>query len=225
MNKYKSRWVRGCWVCAMLTLLAPGAPLVRAEVTPTQVVGELLDKVKQIKKADASKNITLNAEEQKQNASLSRQVNKILDIEGISAFALQDQWSKRSADERRAFVNLFTSLLEKVAYTNTAKFMKDLTASINQEKIVGDKAMVYTSVMHQKEGRVDIDFKLRKAAGGWLVEDVQLDGVSLVRNLRTQCNKIVRENSFQELLRRMKRKLDGDEDTDKDLEDITERRS
>jgi phospholipid transport system substrate-binding protein len=225
MNKYKSRWVWGCWVCAILTLLVPGVPLVRAEVTPTQVVGELLDKVKQIKKADPNKNIALNAEEQKQNASLSRQVNKILDIEGISAFALQDQWSKRSADERRAFVNLFTSLLEKVAYTNTAKFMKDLTASINQEKIVGGKAMVYTSVMHQKEGRVDIDFKLRKAASGWLVEDVQLDGVSLVRNLRTQCNKIVRENSFQELLRRMKRKLDGDEDTDKDLEDITERRS
>jgi hypothetical protein len=39
------------------------------------------------------------------------------------------------------------------------------------------------------------------------VEDVMLDGVSLARNLRTQCQKIIRENSFQELVARMRKKI------------------
>jgi phospholipid transport system substrate-binding protein len=68
---------------------------------------------------------------------------------------------------------------------------------------------------------VDIDFKLRQAGDSWVVEDVLLDGVSLARNLRTQCQKIIRENSFQELLSRMRKKIrEGDKE---DLKDVTGR--
>ncbi len=68
--------------------------------------------------------------------------------------------------------------------------------------------MVYTSVIHEEEGRIDIDFKLLSASTSWVTVDVYLDGVSLVRNLRTQCLKIIRDYSFDELLSRMQKKID-----------------
>jgi phospholipid transport system substrate-binding protein len=189
---------------------------VTANVIPSQVVQDLLETVKRIKKADADNNVVLTAEDERQNQELSRKANRLLDLEGISAYALVDHWNANPQD-RKAFVSLFTELLEKVAYTNTGKFLKDLIVSINKEKVLQDKAMVYTSVVHEKEGRVDIDFKLHQAGAAWVVEDVLLDGVSLVRNLRTQCQKIIRENSMQELLARMRKKI-----AERDKEDLKE---
>lgn len=197
--------------------IAGSAP---ASVGPSKVVEDLLGTVKKIKKAE--NDTALTPAEQRQNSELSKEVHKSLDIEGISAYALHDHWNKRSPQEKRAFVETFTTLLEKVAYTNTGKFLKDLDPNIKKEKILGKKAMVYTSVIHEKEGRIDIDFKLRQASTSWVVDDVILDGVSLVRNLRTQCLKIVRDDSFQELLRRMREKIEKTE-VDEDIDEITGR--
>jgi phospholipid transport system substrate-binding protein len=213
-------------IVVILALLLPGiGPIVmkqaQASVPPTAVVQELLNTVKKIKKADAATSPQLTPEDEKQNSELSRQMNHLLDIEGISAFALWESWNTRSPQERKSFIATFAELLEKVAYTNTGKFLRNLDVSYNKEKILSDKAMVYTSIVHEKEGRVDIDFKLRQTGNSWVVEDVLLDGVSLARNLRTQCQKIIRENSFKELLVRMKKKIE--ERNAEDLKEVTGR--
>jgi phospholipid transport system substrate-binding protein len=193
----------------------------QASVTPSTVVTELYSTVKQMKKEEPDKNIILTAADVKRNTELGQRVDRLLDIEGISAYALWQHWNSRGAQDRRNFVSTFTEVLEKVAYVNTSKFLQDLEVSVHKEKVVSDKAMVYTSIVHEKEGRVDIDFKLHQAGDSWVVEDVFLDGVSLARNLRTQCQKIIRENSFQELLARMRKKI-NEKDTE-DLKEVTGR--
>lgn len=193
----------------------------QASVTPSSVVTELFSTVKQMKKEEPDKNVRLSPDDVKRNTELGQRVDRLLDIEGISAYALWEHWNSRGAQDRKSFVHTFTEVLEKVAYVNTSKFLKDLEVSVNKEKVLSGKAMVYTSIVHEKEGRVDIDFKLHQAGDSWVVEDVLLDGVSLARNLRTQCQKIIRENSFHELLTRMRKKIT---DVDKeDLKDVTGR--
>ena len=68
-------------------------------------------------------------------------------------------------------------------------------------------AVVPITVIHEKEGEVDIDFKLKQFPENWLVVDVILDGVSMRNNLRSQFYKILKKNDFNELIRRMKKKL------------------
>jgi phospholipid transport system substrate-binding protein len=180
----------------------------QANVGPSTTVVNLLDTVKEIKKPEPENNVILTPDEEKRNAELSRKAHSYLDLQSIGAYALSEYWNSRSAGDRKAFVSLFSDLLEKVAYTNTSKFFGDLEVKMGKEKVLKDKAMVYTSIVHEKEGRIDIDFKLHQGGNGtWLIEDVLLDGVSLVRNLRTQCLKIIRENSFEELLSRMRKKV------------------
>jgi len=41
----------------------------------------------------------------------------------------------------------------------------------------------------------------------WRVQDILLDDVSLAGNLQSQFNKIITENSYADLLRRMRDKL------------------
>ena len=172
-----------------------------------QVVLTLLDKVKQIKKADPDENIELTEEEEKRNEALSEQINQLIDLDGISAYTLQKHWKTLDDPKQEDYVALFTELMAKVAYPNAGKFLLDLEVSIRKEKKRRNTMMVYTSVIHKEEGRIDIDFKLIQVEDKWLLRDVYLDGVSLVRNLRTQCLKIIRENSYDELLNRMKKKI------------------
>ena len=67
--------------------------------------------------------------------------------------------------------------------------------------------VVPLTVVHEKEGEVDIDFSLKQVEAGWQVVDVILDGVSMRNNLRSQFYKILKKNDFKELVRRMNKKL------------------
>ena len=64
-----------------------------------------------------------------------------------------------------------------------------------------------TTVRHPKEGVVSVDYRLVQEGGVWHVQDILLDDVSLAANLQSQFNKIITENSYAELLRRMRDKL------------------
>jgi phospholipid transport system substrate-binding protein len=54
--------------------------------------------------------------------------------------------------------------------------------------------------------KVPIDYKLLKEKGNWEVYDVVIEGVSLVNNYRIQFNSIIRKDSYEELVKRMKNK-------------------
>jgi phospholipid transport system substrate-binding protein len=179
----------------------------QGQETPSQLVHRLFKTVKQIKKADPDKGILLSPAEDKINRELAVVLNRLLEIPYISKYALMKHWDTLSDQDRQLFVSVFTDLLPKVAYPNAGKFLKDLGFSIRREKKIGKKVMVYTTVIHKEEGRIDIDFKLMQVKDVWMVIDVYLDGVSLARNLRTQCLKIIRDHSFVELITRMTKKI------------------
>ncbi len=186
--------------------LAVNASLAAISVEdPRETVNQLVEKIKSIKRP-SDDSTPLSSSDIKQNQKIFSEINNMIDITEIGRYALSSSWNRVGESGRRRFIELFKELLEKVAYPNTAKFFKDLELEIRKVKVLGNKAMVYSSVYHEEEGRVDIDFKLKKEKNKWVIIDVYLDGVSLVRNLRTQCQKIIKENSFAELLRRMEKK-------------------
>ena len=65
-----------------------------------------------------------------------------------------------------------------------------------------------TLVVHPEEGEVEVAYCLELQEGRWLIEDILLDGVSLRLDLRSQAQKILREESYEELKRRLREKLD-----------------
>ena len=196
------------WLLFIFILHANAALASQAKETPSQLVHRLFKTVKQIKKADPDKNILLSPAEDKKNRELAVVLNRLLDIRYISRYALMKHWDTLPDQDRQLFVSVFTDLLSKVAYPNAGKFLKDLEFSIRREKKIRKKVMVYTTVIHKEEGRIDIDFKLMQVTDVWMVIDVYLDGVSLARNLRTQCLKIIRDHSFEELIARMTKKIE-----------------
>lgn len=173
--------------------------------SPTETVKQLLEAVRQIKDDKAG---PLSSDEVEGNLDMKRRVNTVLDIRGLVERSLGGQWEKLGATDRQAFVDLLTRLLEKVAYPKSAAFFGDLQVQFQGERITGKQAVVRTLVVHPKEGKIQIEYRLAKGSEDWKVWDILLDGASLATNLRTQFQKIIGEEGYPSLVKRMREKLE-----------------
>jgi phospholipid transport system substrate-binding protein len=162
--------------------------------TPTSTIKSLLDAVRSYKTAGSA-------------STAQKVVEGTLPIQDLSKEVLGPEWGKLNANEQKNFVQLLHDLLHKVAYPKSAEFFGDLRIEFVNERITGTDAVVETSVSHPKEGQVTIEYKLHQVGGRWLLNDVLLDSVSLVTNVRTQMQQVIAKESYQGLLKRMREKL------------------
>jgi phospholipid transport system substrate-binding protein len=140
-------------------------------------------------------------------AEAVKRISGTFDVVGLSRSCLQKTWEGLSADEQRVFVRLFQNVLEKVAYPKSAKFFKGTEVRVEEAVRGNGKAEVSTVVLHPEEGEVEVGYHLVLQDGAWRIEDILLDGVSLRLDLRSQAQKILREESYEELKRRLTEKL------------------
>lgn len=132
----------------------------------------------------------------------------LIDLREVSRQTLGKHWTRLHPTEQDEFVELFAQLLTHIAFPQSAAFFRELAVTVTDERIRSQAATVATYVEHATEGRIDIDYHLIRQANGWMIRDIQLDGVSLSRNLRAQFHQIIRQDSYAELLRRMREKLE-----------------
>ena len=67
--------------------------------------------------------------------------------------------------------------------------------------------MVRTQIV-RKDGVIDVDYKMLKDNGQWLVYDFVIEGVSLIRNYRSQFSKIISTESYRALVSKLSKKID-----------------
>ena len=173
-----------------------------AENSPEATVKILLNEIKQIVEGNGLSDVKKVANKKHSDIAVS-----ILKVSEISQKALGKYWKKHSAAQQDQFQKLLEDLFVHVAFPSSAKFFANLDLMYGKSKSKKDMTVVPITIVHEKEGEVDIDFKMKQSAKKWLVVDVILDGVSMRNNLRSQFYKILKKNDFNELVRRMKKKL------------------
>jgi phospholipid transport system substrate-binding protein len=200
-----NRWSILC--CVLVCVLLGSTIGVHAAVepeSPTQLVQRLVKAINSIKPTNDG---GLPAAGRAANTAAATEANAILDIPGVGQRTLGKHWQARTPAEQQEFIALLEQLFTKVAYPKSAEFFSGLEMRVTKENIAGQRATVQTTVKHPKEGLVSVDYRLVQDSGGWRVQDILLDDVSLAANLQSQFNKIITENSYAELLRRMRDKL------------------
>ena len=167
---------------------------------PQAAVQELLGEIRQIKK-------NLSGQEKADNQKHAHSALVWLNVAEISKKALGKHWAKRSDSEQKRFQALLGELFLHVAFPSSAKFFAELDLLYGKTKEEKQRTVVPLTVVHEKEGEVDIDFRLTRTAGNWQVVDVILDGVSMRNNLRSKFYKVITKKGFDELMRKMEKKL------------------
>ena len=179
---------------------------------PTDVVNRLIGAIRGTPLIEPQEQADAQQNQEVRRAGSPKQRSRtdvldMVDLAGVSQRTLGKHWDARSPDERSEFIALFSQLLLHVAFPQSAGFLHDLDIPVIHEHIDGQQASVTTLIQHPEEGDITIGYLLVELDGNWRVQDIEMEGVSLVRNLRTQFNKIITHFSYSELLRRMNEKL------------------
>jgi len=126
------------------------------------------------------------------------------DYAEMSKRVLGSYWKPLTEIQRNEFVEVYKSFLsEKYAgriedYTGQEQEVRYLT-----ERIEGSYAEVRTELRSDKT-TLPMDYRLLVKVGRWSAYDIIIDGVSLVSNYRSQFQKIIRESSYEELVRKLR---------------------
>jgi len=144
------------------------------------------------------------AEDQKR--MIRETVDSIFDWTAFSQRALARHWRKRTDEEKREFVSLFSQLLERTYMAKVGDY-SDEKAFYLEEILDGKYGVVKAKVRLHKGREIEVDYRIRNKGGGWLVYDVYVEGISLVNNYRVQFNEIITKSSYQELVSRLKAKM------------------
>ena len=134
-------------------------------------------------------------------------VNDVIEFRAASALALGPVWNSRPPEDRDDFVGLFSSVLEKgfvAAIVTNASVSGGVRIQFLGEAIVDDSASVSTTLLSRTGNQLPVDYRLVRHGDRWKVQDVIVDGVSLIANYRAQFNRVLRDYSYAELIAKMR---------------------
>ena len=133
--------------------------------------------------------------------------NEIFDFNEIARRSLARHWQTLSDRQREEFTALFSDLLER-SYMSKIELYGGEKIVYASERTDGDGATVATRIIAKNGTEVPIDYRLLRRGDRWLVYDVNIEGVSLVSNYRTQFNKIIQTGSYNDLVQKLRTKHD-----------------
>lgn len=193
---------RGVLILSILFLFF-SSELTFAVLSPKEQVKNTVDNVLNIIKDPKYKG---KDKTQKRRSALRNEISKVFDFDEMSKRSLGIYWRERTPQEKKEFVELYKDLLER-SYSGKIESYTDEKIIYYDEKVENNKyAEVKTKIITTDKKEIPIDYRLYFNGKEWKVYDVVIEGVSLVSNYRSQFNKIIRNHSYQELVKRMKTK-------------------
>jgi phospholipid transport system substrate-binding protein len=136
------------------------------------------------------------------------------DFQEMCKRVLGKTWRGLSQAEKDHFTELMTKLLEN-AYIGKLEDYHYKGTEYVEEKVKDDRAQVTTLVIRD-DAKQPVHYVLQLTPKGWMVYDINIEGVSLVHNYMEQFKSILRTSDFQGLVKIIEDKNKTFEQTGKD---------
>lgn len=194
--------VRGLLVACVLafTGAVAAAPTPTPDVLVRDVTLEVLEIIsrdKDIQSGDRAKIVAL----------IEAKVAPHFNFAGMAAQAMGPNWRKASAEQKAKLTDAFKTLLVRT-YASALTAYRDQKFDFKPLRLKPDDTDVTVHVKIVQPGAqpVTIDYDMEKSPAGWKVYNVQVGGVSLVLNYRTEFANQVRDAGIDGLIRSLETK-------------------
>ena len=201
-------------ILSLMIAAASAVPVLRALAAdpvsvPSDTVAlgpqELMQKVAQ----DLLDDLNANREAlSKDPSGLRALVDKHLlphfDTDYAARLVLGKHWKDANPEQRQRFVDAFyKSLLENYGAALTEFTADRMRVLPFQGDAAADRATVRTEVKRSDGTRVPVNYSMRKTDDGWKAWDVTIEGISYVKNFRTQYGAEIDEKGLEVVIRRL----------------------
>lgn len=172
-----------------------------AESAPTAALKPVLNDLTAVLEDESLKGREHRDERRDKIMSL---IKRGFSFEEMSQRILGKTWRHITDQERDRFTVLMTKLLENV-YIGKLEGYSGQAIEIDAEIVKGDRAQVTTLVENNNE-KIPVHYIMNKTDSGWMVYDINIEGVSLVSNYREQFKSILRKDDFEGLVKMLEEK-------------------
>ncbi len=134
-------------------------------------------------------------------------VSEVIEFREAAALALGPAWNARVPADQDEFVRLFTNVLERgfvAAISTNASVSSGMRVHYLDESVTGDLASVATTLLSRNGNALPVDYRLVRRGERWKVQDVVIDGVSLIANYRAQFTRVLRDYPYTQLIAKMR---------------------
>lgn len=194
--KDKFSWLLGVAILLGVWMLAPvsaaQSPDVLLQERSRQIMAELN---KDGVRADIDKLYKL----------VDKMIVPLIDFKAMSKLTLGKHWKTASKAQRSAFMGAYRNLL-RGTYTKSLKDYanQDIRFFPKRTQIKGKYATVFSEfVPGGGKTNVPVNYKLRKVGDQWKAYNLEIEGLSLVKNYRTSFGKEISATSLDALIDRL----------------------
>jgi len=190
-----------CFLISLFFLISVAGANASAMEEPMKSFSVKIDKVIEILKAQKSSQI----EKEKAKKQIWDIVHGIFDFKTISMRTVGRPWKEFSEQEQKDFVDAFSELLGTSYLNKIESYNNETISYLSQEIQESDKAVIKTAIVKQS-GNIPLEYNILKKDADWFIYDVKVEGISLVKNYRTQFASFLAKKTPTDLIKRLKEK-------------------
>ncbi len=151
-----------------------------------------------------------NLEDRKRiNKDIEKEVYIIFDFTEFSMRTVGSRWKSFSQEQQKNFVDAFADLLFSTYLDSVDGYNGEQVQYIGEtSNSSGSRVEVRNIVTIANGEKVPVFYRMLMKNGDWRVYDVLIEGISLVKNYRSQFSDILAKDSPEELTARIRERAD-----------------
>lgn len=189
-----------CWLAACL-VLANASYGAQAGAEARSVLQNAISTIL----SDISSPEFANPETRKQVVNrIEHSVRSVFDFSEFSSRTVGPRWKTFSAAQKDSFANAFADLLF-ATYLNKITGYNGENVSYTGETVSkdGSRVEIKTSLAMSDGRKIPVAYRMLPKNGAWVVYDVIIENISLVKNYRTQFQDILNTASPEQLIEKI----------------------
>ncbi len=148
---------------------------------------------------------------EEQSEKIWQVIRKIFDLREMAKRTLARNWKRFTPQQRTEFSEVFGEFLgNNYLRKIQGGYKGEKVIYLSQEMISGSKAQVKTKILRETI-EIPVNYRMLKRSETWKVYDVVIEGVSLMKNYRRQITKLLMKESPDQVIERLKKKIDQQE--------------
>ncbi len=139
----------------------------------------------------------------KRREAIKEIIARNFDFPEMARKSLGQHWEGLEGAKRLEFRAIFQNLFLDSYTRLVLNFLGREKVLFTKEEIDHGRALVKTTIARPNE-EIPVDYSLTAVGEKWVVEDVKIDGVSIVENYQKSFSRVIKQGSYETLLQKMR---------------------
>ncbi len=132
-------------------------------------------------------------------------INPIINFPLMSMLVLgKEAWTSLSGEDQKRFIELFAKTIEQTLISKILNFV-DEKIIIEASDLASEKKVNISTAIVSKDKNIPVLYKFYRAGTGWKIYDVEIEGVSILKNFKAQFTDSLQEMTAKELIVKMEK--------------------